>query len=78
MARVIGILTDLISNAQNRGAVRVCGPKHLVISIMGPMMMSLPFHEVFESDSPYAQDFEKLATQHSGCILKGIMLNNGT
>lgn len=78
IARVMGILTDLIAKAQDRGAVKVCDPKLLVMSIMGPMMMSLLFHEVFGSDSPYAPNLEKLAAQHSEIILEGIMLNNGT
>lgn len=78
IARVMGILTSLIAKAQERGTVRVCDPKLLVMSIMGPMMMSLLFHEVFGSDSPYAPNLEKLAAQHSEIILKGIMLNNDT
>lgn len=78
IARLMGILTELISKAQNRGEVMVCDPKLLVISIMGPMLMSLLFHEVFGSDSLYAPNLEKLAAQHSASILNGIMLNNGT
>lgn len=77
VTRVMGILTNLIRKAQQRGTVIECDPKLLVMSIMGPMIMALLFHEVFGSDSPYAPDLEKLAIQHSGIILKGISISQG-
>lgn len=72
IARVLGTLSDLIAKAQARGDVKVSDPNLLAISIMGPMIMALLFHEVFGSESPYAPHLEKLAAQHADIILKGI------
>jgi len=72
IARVLGKLSDLIKAAQAREEVNVGDPNLLAISIMGPMIMALLFHEVFGSQSPYAPNLEKLAAQHADIILKGI------
>jgi len=72
IARTLGKLSDLIKAAQAREEVSVDDPNLLAISIMGPMIMALLFHEVFGSQSPYALNLEKLAAQHADIILKGI------
>ena len=72
VARMLGKLSDLIKAAQSREEVNVGDPNLLAISIMGPMIMALLFHEVFGSQSPYAPNLEKLAAQHADIILKGI------
>ncbi|RYY04176.1 MAG: TetR/AcrR family transcriptional regulator [Gammaproteobacteria bacterium] len=72
IARMLGKLSDLIKAAQAREEVSVGDPNLLAISIMGPMIMALLFHEVFGSQSPYAPNLEKLAAQHADIILKGI------
>lgn len=74
VARVMRLLAGLIARAQSHGDAGLIAaePQLLAMSIMGPMIMGMLFHEVFGSDSPYAPDLEKLAVQHAGIILRGL------
>ncbi len=74
VARVMRLLAGLIARAQSHGDASLIAaePQLLAMSIMGPMIMGMLFHEVFGSDSPYAPDLEKLAVQHAGIILRGL------
>ncbi len=68
MSTVAGI----IEKAQARGMAPAGDPKLYVLSIMGPMLMAMLFHQVFGSDSAHALDLRALAEQHGRLLLHGI------
>jgi AcrR family transcriptional regulator len=72
VARVLGLLTKLVTDAQARGEIRAGDPKLFAISIIGPMVMGVLFREVFGVDSPFAPDLSALALQHSETVLRGL------
>lgn len=59
--------------AQAHGSIHISDPNLSVMSIVGPMVMALFFHEVVGSESPYALDLQKLVVQHAEIILREIM-----
>lgn len=73
VARVLTLLTRLVAEAQARGEVRPGDPKLLALSIAGPMLVGVLFHEVFGAESPFAPDLDALATHHSEAVLQGIV-----
>lgn len=74
VARVLTVLTVLIAEAQARGEVRPGEPKLFAMSIVGPMILGLLFHEVFGAERPFTPDLDALATQHSQAILHGMLV----
>ncbi len=77
IARVLTLLTGLLTRAQARGEVRPGDPKLFAMSIVSPLLLGMLFHEVFGASSPFAPDLDTLATQHSQVILRGIMVHAG-
>lgn len=75
--RVMSTVAGLIENAQARGAAPAGDPKLYVLSIMGPMLMAMLFHQVFGSDSAHAPDLRALAAQHGRLLLHGIAPRTG-
>ncbi|WP_369979059.1 TetR/AcrR family transcriptional regulator [Xanthomonas bundabergensis] len=70
--RVMSTVAGIIEKAQARGTAPPGDPKLYVLSIMGPMMMAMLFHQVFGSDSAHAPDLGALAEQHGRLLLHGI------
>ncbi len=73
VARVIGMIADIVAGAQARGEVIPGDPRLYAFSIMGPMVMALLFREVFgehETDSP---DLYRLASQHADTVVRGLL-----
>lgn len=74
VARMLALVTGLITKAQERGEVRPGDPKLYAFSILGPMVTGVLFHEVFGSDRPTAPDLKKLASQHAEFVLRGLLV----
>lgn len=70
--RVMSTVAGLIEKAQARGTAPAGDPKLYVLSIMGPMLMAMLFHQVFGRDSAHAPDLAALAEQHGRLLLQGI------
>lgn len=73
VARMLGRLSELVSAAQARNEVRPGDPNLFAISIVGPMILGMLFHEVFGSESAHAPDLEALAKQHAETVLHGLI-----
>ncbi|MCF2493455.1 TetR/AcrR family transcriptional regulator [Dyadobacter chenhuakuii] len=74
VAKVLSMLTDLITEAQKRGEIRPGDPKAFAFSIVGPMVMAVLFQEVLGTGSNHLPDLATLAKQHAETILRGIIV----
>jgi AcrR family transcriptional regulator len=73
VARMMGMIADIVAGAQGRGEVIPGDPRLYAFSIMGPMVMALLFREIFgehETDSP---DLHGLAIQHAKTVVRGLL-----
>lgn len=70
--RVMASVAGIVARAQAHGMAPPGDPKLYVLSIMGPMLMAMLFHEVFGSDSTHAPDLHALAQQHGRLLLHGL------
>jgi AcrR family transcriptional regulator len=74
VARVLAIVTRIITRAQARGEVIPGDPRLHAFSLAGPMLMGALFREVFiEAEAP---DLFELAAQHARTLLKGLLVEN--
>jgi AcrR family transcriptional regulator len=74
VSRILGRLTELIAAGQSRGEVRAGEPGLFALSIVGPLVLGLLFHEVFGAGSPHAPDLDVLASQHAETVLAGLLI----
>ncbi|GAB3802136.1 TetR/AcrR family transcriptional regulator [Spirosoma humi] len=74
VAKLLSLLTSLITEAQARGEVQSGDPKVHAFSIVGPIVMALLFHEVLGTASDHAPDLGTLARQHAETVLRGLMV----
>jgi AcrR family transcriptional regulator len=74
VAKILTLMTDLISNAQSRGEVRAGDPRVHAFSIIGPVVTALLFHELFDASNSHAPNLNTLAIQHAETILRGILV----
>jgi AcrR family transcriptional regulator len=72
VTKVMGVLTRTIKRAQKRGEMPAGDPKLYVFSIVGPMLSSMLFREVFKGIDGSLPDLRKLASQHAKLIVDGV------
>jgi hypothetical protein len=70
-SRMLNLIAGMIAKAQERGEVRPGDPRLYAFSVLGPMVMAILFREVFGA-GPTAPDLDKLASQHTETILRGL------
>jgi AcrR family transcriptional regulator len=74
VARMLGLLTTTIVEAQARGEARAGDPRLYAFSILGPMLAGLVFREVFRDAGADLPDLRALAAQHAKVVLDGLLL----
>lgn len=74
VAKVLSMLTDLITKAQKRGEIRLGDPKAYAFSIVGPMVMGVLFQQVLGTERGNLPDLKILAKQHAETILRGLVI----
>ncbi|MGZ3174066.1 MAG: TetR/AcrR family transcriptional regulator [Croceibacterium sp.] len=75
VSKVLGLVTAVIERAQVRGEVRPGNARLYAFSIVGPMLASALFREVFR-DTALLPDLAELATQHAQTVLHGMLLTD--
>jgi len=73
VSRGLELLVGLITAAQARGEVRPGDPRLYAVSLMGPMLMSFIWREVFVPIGAEPIDSGALAAQHARTILHGLL-----
>ena len=73
VSKVLGLLTMAIERAQGRGEIKSGNARLYAFSIIGPMLASALFREVFRDTAPLP-DLRELAEQHARTILDGLLL----
>ena len=73
VSKVLGLLTMAIEQAQARGEIKPGNARLYAFSIIGPMLASALFREVFRDTAPLP-DLRELAEQHARTILDGLLL----
>lgn len=74
VARLLTLLTVLITEAQARGEVRPGDPGVHAFSIVGPMVTGMLFREVFGASGPHAPNLAALAAQHAETVMRGLVI----
>jgi len=75
VSKVLGLVTAAIERAQARGEVRPGNARLYAFSIVGPMLASALFREVFRDAAPLP-DLAELAAQHAQTVLHGMLLTD--
>jgi len=73
VSKVLGMLTLAIERAQARGEIKPGNARLYAFSIIGPMLASALFREVFRDTAPLP-DLRELADQHARTVLDGLLL----
>ena len=73
VARGIGLLTNLIRRAQDRGEVRPGNPRDYALSIAGPVLAVVIFRETFVPVGAKPFDIPALMNQHLDLVLPGLL-----
>jgi AcrR family transcriptional regulator len=73
VARGIGLLTNLIKRAQDRGEVRPGDPRDYALSIAGPVIAAVVFRETFVPVGAKPFDIPALMNQHLDVVLPGLL-----
>ncbi len=74
VARMLGMLTAAIKQAQARGEVCAGDPRLHAFSILGPMLAGMIFREVFRDAQAELPNLRTLAVQHAQVVLRGLSL----
>jgi AcrR family transcriptional regulator len=74
VARGIGLLTNLIARAQERGEVRPGDPRNHALSIAGPALSAVIFRETFVPVGAKPFDIPALMNQHLDTVLPGLLI----
>ncbi len=75
VTRVLSMIAQRISLAQEQGEVRAGDPSAYAFSIVGPLLMTLLFRDVFGSASPVVPDLGLMAEQHAQTVLRGLLVS---
>ena len=78
IAKGLGILTEVIINAQNRGEVRPGDPRQHALSIAGPLLAAVIFRETFVPVGAKPFDIPNLMQQHLDNVLPGLVTSQPT
>ena len=74
VARGLGLITQLIARAQERGEVRAGDPRNHAVSIISPMLVGVIFRETFVPVGAKAFDIPALMQQHLDTVLPGLLV----
>ena len=72
-SKAIGMIAELIAQAQAKGEVRPGDPRLHAFTLMGPMLMGLLWRETLQPVGGAALDVEALAVQHAESVLAGLL-----
>ena len=72
-SKAIGMIAELIAQAQTKGEVRPGDPRLHAFTLMGPMLMGLLWRETLQPVGGAALDVEALAAQHAESVLAGLL-----
>lgn len=72
-SKAIGMIAELIAQAQAKGEVRPGDPRLHAFTLMGPMLMGLLWRETLQPVGGAALDVEALAAQHAESVLAGLL-----
>lgn len=75
VSKVLALLTAAIERAQARGEIKRGNARLYAFSIIGPMLASALFREVFRDIAPLP-DLRELGEQHARTILEGLLQPN--
>jgi AcrR family transcriptional regulator len=73
IAKGIGLMTSLITRAQERGEVRGGDPRQYTLSIIGPLLTAVIFRETFVPVGAKPFDIPALMQQHLETVLPGLL-----
>lgn len=73
IAKGIGILTNAVTQAQERGEVRAGDPRLHALSIAGPLLAAVIFRETFVPVGAKPFDIPTLMQQHLDNVLPGLL-----
>lgn len=73
VSQAIGLISGLVGRAQARGEVGPGDPRLHALSIVGPMVVSLLWREVFVPVGAEPLDVAALAAQHARTVLHGML-----
>ncbi len=74
VARGVGLMTELIAKAQERGEVREGDPRNFAVSIIAPMLLGVIFRETFVPIGAKPFDIPALMQQHLDTVLPGLLV----
>jgi len=74
VANGLGLITKLITRAQERGEVRAGDPRNHAVSIISPMLVGVIFRETFVPVGAKAFDIPALMQQHLDTVLPGLLV----
>ncbi len=73
VSKALGLMTGLIARAQATGEVGPGDPRLYAVSLVGPMVVSGLWREVFEPVGAQPLDPRALAVQHARTVLHGML-----
>lgn len=74
IARGLGILTSIITRAQERGEIRAGDPRQYALSLASPLLISVIFRETFVPVGAKPFDIPELMQQHLDTVLPGLLM----
>ena len=74
VSKAIGMISELIARAQERGEVRPGDPQLHAFTLMGPMALGLLWREVLQPVGGAPLDIQALGAQHAETVLAGLLL----
>ena len=78
VSKAIDLIAGLIAGAQARGEVKPGDPRLYAVSLMGPMVVSFIWREVFVPVGAEPIDVQALAAQHAATALGGMLAEPGS
>jgi AcrR family transcriptional regulator len=76
VSKALSLMTGLITRAQQRGEVRPGDPRLHAVSLIGPMVVSILWREVFTPVGAQPLNEQALAAQHARNVLHGMLLRS--
>ncbi len=72
--RALSMIVQLVEQAQKKGEVRAGDPRLYGLSLLGPMIMGVLWTEVAVPAGGAPIDLHKLAAQHAGVLMDGMLV----
>ncbi len=72
-SKAIGMIAELIGQAQAKGEVRPGDPRLHAFTLMGPMVLGLLWRETLQPAGGAPVDLDELARQHAESVLAGLL-----